>query len=107
VDYKLIIDYSIRIGIFYNNKEWAEQKLEEIYKDIANSNGSGTCRRLRCEGIGMIDLGNGSYIKFVPADDHSRGHRFNRIYYQEGVDEEFLIHRVYPALLNHSPLSLK
>lgn len=101
------IDYSLRIGIFYRDKRWAEVKFEEIYKDIANNNGSGTCRRLRCAGIDMIDLGNGSYIKFVPADDHSRGHRFNRIYYQEGVDEESLIHRVYPALFNPSPLPLE
>lgn len=103
----MIIDYSIRIGIFYNSKEWAEQKLKEIYKDISNSNGSGACRRLRCAGIEMIDLGNGSYIKFVPAYENCCGQRFNRIYYQEGIDEEVLKCRVYPTLFNPRPLPLE
>lgn len=102
------IDFSIRIGIFYKTKEWADRKCEEIYGELVDYSDSGTCRRYTTNDNNMIiDLGNGSYIKFVPADDRSRGHKFNRIYYQEGVNEEMIYCRIYPALYNPKPESLQ
>ena len=98
------IDYSLRIGIFYRDKRWAEVKFEEIYKDIADNSGSGIRRRIYEM---KIELDNGTYIRFVPAYENCCGQKFNRIYYQEGIDEEVLKCRVYPTLFNPSPLPLE
>ena len=98
------IDYGLRIGIFYRDKRWAEVKLEEICKSIVDNLESGVCRRHHDM---RIEIGNGSYIKFVPAYENCCGQKFNRIYYQEGIDEEVLECRVYPTLFNPSPLPLK
>ena len=95
------IDYGIRIGIFYADKKWAEQKFKEICKYITES---GTCKKYYNM---TIEFGNGSYIKFVPAYKKCCGQRFNRIYYQEGIDREILMRIVYPTLLNPNPLPLE
>lgn len=100
-----LIDCSLRIGIYYKDKEWAEQKCKEICNEIENNSYSGTCIVDRWDLI--IYLGNGSYIKFLPASEHCRGNKFNRIYYQKGIEEDVLFQIIYPTLMNRSPQSLE
>lgn len=77
------IDISQRIGICYKNEEWAKEVLDQIYSQTPKNM---IAKRMK-NGIDFID---GSYIRAFPANDNARGQKLNKIYVQEGVDEEYI-----------------
>ena len=77
------IDISQRIGICYKNEEWAKEVLDQIYSQTPKNM---IAKRMK-NGIDFID---GSYIRAFPANDNARGRKLNKIYVQEGVDEEYV-----------------
>lgn len=102
-----MFDYRFRIGVFYKNEEWAEKKFHEIYKEIVNNSGSGTCQIISTKDGKVICLGNNSYIKFVSAYVHSRGQKFDRIYYQDGIESDILYSIIYPLISSNNARPLK
>ena len=88
---------SMKVGICYKDKEWA---IEQI-KRMASLLDENIIEEQRDTYIALKD---GSYIIAVPGTDFFRGRRFDKIYIQRGVHEDFIntvlrpcIHRA-PAL---------
>lgn len=85
------IDISQRIGICYKNEEWAKEVLDQILRQTPENM---IAKRMK-NGIDFID---GSYIRAFPANDSCRGRKLNRLYVQEGVDEEYINTCLRPCL---------
>ena len=91
----MILRLARKIGIFYQDKEWAERKFIELHdqyhSDLERVIHSRSERRLVFHG--------GSMILFVPVDDRCRGCKFDEIYYQKGISKEMLNVIVKPCLV--------
>ena len=85
------IDISQRIGICYKNEEWAKEVLDQILRQTPENM---IAKRMK-NGIDFID---GSYIRTFPANDSCCGRKLNRLYVQEGVDEEYINTYLRPCL---------
>jgi hypothetical protein len=78
------IDIGQRIGICYRDRKWAEDVLEQILNQTPKVM---VARRMN-NGIDFID---GSNIRLISATaDNVRGYKLNKIFVQEGVDEEYI-----------------
>lgn len=93
----------IRIGIWFKDREWGERVADTI---LANSNTDIPVK--------YVKSGNKFYFEFtnitidiIPTIEGSCGRRFDTIYLQEGIDEDFCRKIIYPTLMyrmfNHSP----
>lgn len=75
---------STNIGIFYKDQKWKDNLFEELVREAHE------CKTL-CSVTKNIIRFCDSYINiniiFVKANEHSRGHRFDRIYYQNDIDQ--------------------
>ena len=100
------IDYKLRIGIFFESPKWAYEKATEIVSNIKEEGKISVHVHLNINGCCEI-TNNYLYIKFVSANENCCNQRFNRIYYQEEIDEEVLKRRVYPTFYNPNPLPLQ
>ncbi len=94
----IVLMITFRIGIFGKTKERAlrafEQYVEKIeYEDIKYIKKSMMCGCAECM------LFNGTIIKAVSATDNARGHKFDRIIYDEEIDNEKMNCIVKPCLL--------
>ena len=84
------------IGIYYKDEDWKCEVFTEImnYYDSINltsyvSYGSEKTR---------IELKDGSIIRFICADNKSRGLRFNKVILQPGIDESIIEQVIKPTL---------
>ena len=91
------IDISQRIGICYKNEEWAKEVLDQIYLQTPKNM---IAKRMK-NGIDFID---GSYVRAFPANDSCRGRKLNKIYIQEGIDEEYVNTYLKPCIISKSIL---
>ena len=92
------IDLGFYIGIFYQDENWAKQLYDEIIEDLKAHNLFDS--RLSRFGYDKYITVNPYYhIKFVPANTRARGNRFNRVYYQKGIDKEVINTRIYPSYI--------
>ena len=100
----MYFDWINRIGIFYIDYEWAEDIFYKLMSDIPRDavelyqNGRNSM---------VIKLKDGSYIKFIPANDNSKGHKLNRIYYQDGVSDDVISKIIRPMWVSQPPIELK
>ena len=51
-----------------------------------------------------IDFIDGSYVRAFPANDSCRGRKLNKIYIQEGIDEEYVNTVLKPCIIHKSIL---
>ena len=78
-----------RIGVFYKDCDWMEIAFARIIKDLG-------INRADISDIGIslkqypyhINIGDLVTIYFVKPDDTCIGYRFDRIYYQRGLNED-------------------
>lgn len=89
---------AFKIGIFGRTKEKAlcafEQYVERLnYEDIKY------IRKSRAYGEAECVLFNGTIIKAVSATDNARGHKFDRIIYDEEINYDKMNYIVKPCLL--------
>lgn len=54
-----------------------------------------------------IDFLDGTYIQFIPANDKSKGYRFDRIFYQEGIDNVIINNLIRPMWTPVRPMCLE
>ena len=90
------IDLGFYIGIFYQDERWAKQLYNEIIEHL-KANNLFDSRLSRFGYDKYITINPYYHIKFVPADTRARGNRFNRVYYQKGIDKEIIDTRIYPS----------
>ena len=72
------------IGIFYKDQEWKDNLFEELVREAHE------CRTLYSvtkNKIQFYDSHININIIFVEANERPRGHRFDRIYYQNDIDQ--------------------
>lgn len=79
------------IGIFYKDREWRDK----IFNDI-----------VRVEDIDrkmkdVLFIG-GNVIYFLPENENSRGRRFDEIYIQDGLSDDFVQQVIMPMALPHT-----
>lgn len=74
-----------RIGIWYKDAEWRDKMFEQIAKIIPEES---IFRIIKNNNEKSIRLKDGSTIKFVSANDCSRGNAFSKSYIQEGISFE-------------------
>lgn len=70
-----------RIGIYYKDEFWLEDFLNELLKNIPEDiiiRKEKDCVRLK----------DGTFIKAVRANSDARGHKFDKIFMQSGIDED-------------------
>lgn len=87
----------INIGIFYKDLQWRDYIFEQIKNEALE------CKTLRYYGENKIyfcDHYINIYIHFCPIDERGRGYRFDRIYYQEGIDEDIVFRVIRPLLIS-------
>lgn len=94
----IIFMTTFRIGIFGKTKERAlcafEQYIEKInYEDIKY------IKKSMVGGCAECMLFNGILIKAISATDNARGYKFDRIVYDEEIDDEKMNCIVKPCLL--------
>jgi len=75
--------FARRIGIYYKDREWGER----VFMDVKENLPEDVIVQAR---IGRNDtsllLKDGSFVKLVPADERSRGWKWDLCYMQEGID---------------------
>lgn len=79
-----------RIGIYYKDEFWLEDFLNELLKNIPEDiiiRKEKNCVRLK----------DGTFIKAVRANSDARGHRFDKIFMQSGIDEDTYEINIRPA----------
>lgn len=91
------IDLGFYIGIFYQDEKWAKQLYDEIIEHLKANNLFDSGLSKFSKDYKYITINPYYHIKFVPADNRARGYRFNRVYYQKGIDKEVIDTRIYPS----------
>lgn len=79
-----------RIGIYYKDKFWLEDFLNELLKNIPEDI---IIRREK----DCIRLKDGTFIKAVRANFNARGNKFDKIFMQSGIDEDTYEINIRPA----------
>ena len=79
-----------RIGIYYKDKFWLEDFLNELLKNIPEDI---IIRREK----DFIILKDGTFIRAVKANSGARGHKFDKIFMQSGIDEDTYEINIRPA----------
>ena len=81
------IDWALRytVGFYYKTQEWKERIFNYIINhfseeeiEYAENNEFESC----------IEIKNGIHIRFLRADNSSRGYKFKQIVYEPGVSDE-------------------
>lgn len=86
------IDISQRIGVCYKDENWAKEVLDQIYLQTPKNM---IYHRLK----NRIEFIDGSYVVAFPANDlNTRGRKLNKLYIQEGIDEEYIKTYLRPCL---------
>ena len=78
---------STNIGIFYKDLTWKD----EIFKMLSDE--AAECLLLYFidkNTIHLRDVHMDTTITFCPINDSTRGHRFDKVYYQYGIEDEAL-----------------
>ena len=84
--------FAQRIGIWYLNREWAEDIYQRMCNDIPPILILGTDRNRN------ITMKDGISIQFIPCDAiHSRGCRANLSYIEDGMTQEYYRTVVLPC----------
>lgn len=85
------------IGIFYKDLQWRDYIFERIKNEALE------CETLKYYGKNKICFSDhyiNIYIHFCTTDERARGRRFDRIYYQEGIDEDIVLRVIRPLLIS-------
>lgn len=88
------INIAKKIGIFYQDRAWADEKFKEIC-DQFHLDPNVRYQSLREHRLAFKD---GSVILFLPATDNSRGMKFDEIYYQSTIPDVVLNALIIPML---------
>ena len=92
----------IRIGIWFKDCEWGEHVANTI---LANNNTNTHIRYIKHGNTFHFEFTNIT-IDIIPTIEGCCGRRFDIIYLQEGIDEDFCRKIIYPTLMyrmfNHS-----
>lgn len=88
---------SFKIGIYYDTAQFAQfiyDKLIERFKEM------GCLEKcyVSSNGVGYIKLNNGIIYRLVKTNINYRGYRFDKIYYQKGIDNNILNDIIIPQL---------
>lgn len=87
---------SVNIGIFYKDKEWGEQTMKDFACLVPNE-----CIQGRMKD--RIVFRDGSCIRIIKAESLSvRGYKFDKVFVQQGIDEEFVNAYLRPLLVNRN-----
>jgi hypothetical protein len=91
------IDISQRIGVCYKDESWAREVFDQLLRQIPP-------QMVYKHSDRRIELIDGSYIMRFPATDSARGRKLNKIYIQEGIDEEYINTVLKPCIIHKSIL---
>lgn len=79
-----------RIGIYYKDEFWLEDFLNELLRNVPEDiiiRKEKDCVRLK----------DGTFIKAVRANSDARGHKFDKIFMQSGIDEDIYEINIRPT----------
>ena len=79
-----------RIGIYYKDEFWLEDFLNELLRNIPED-------IIICRGKDYIRLKDETFIKAVKVNSNARGHKFDKIFMQSGIDEDTYEINIRPA----------
>lgn len=83
---------AMRVGVCYKDKAWAVEQIKRM-ASLINPDAIEQQRDL------CVELKDGSYIKGIPCSDSARGYKFNKIYVQRGVNEDFINTVLCPCII--------
>lgn len=91
----LINILNINIGIFYKDRTW-KNKIHDLLMTKAKD--------LNCLSSATIDkldlYDHHIRIKFLPTNDNSRGHKFDKVFYQPDISQDIIYALVRPMISN-------
>ena len=87
---------AVKIGVFYTDENWGRQTMEDFAFLVPNECIQGRTRD-------SILFRDGSSIRMVKATEFSvRGHKFDKVFIQQGIDEDFVNTYIRPLLINRN-----
>lgn len=92
------VEYTV--GIFYKDISWAKSVYDILYRKLNAA--IHTCRRNRYHMD--ITLHGGMRYLFIHADANARGYKFNRIYLQPGINQDYIDDIIVPSLVNQDKI---
>lgn len=91
------------VGIFYKDNNWAS----EIYDIIFRKVNAAVRNSRKAHGIMDIILYGGIRYQFVKAGDSARGHKFNKVFIQEGISQDIINNVIMPCLYEDGMVMLE
>ena len=81
------IDWALHytVGFYYKTPQWKEKVFNYIINQLSDEE---IVYARNNTYVSHIQIKNGPYIRFLPANKSSRGFRFNQIVYEQGIDDE-------------------
>lgn len=92
-----------RIGIFYLSREWAEQKFDEIINELPQEY---ICLIRRSKYDMIIKFFDGSYIRFIQANEKSKCQKFDKIFYQSNISDDLVNILIRPLWTPIRPMGI-
>ena len=87
---------AVKVGVLYKDEDWGEQTMKDFAYLVPDECIQGRTRD-------SILFRDGSSIRMVKATEFSvRGHKFDKIFIQQGIDEEYVNAYVRPLLINRN-----
>lgn len=87
-----VIDTSLKIGVFYKDSLWRDEIFESLIIALDKND------IVKISKYRLVLYGGNVIINFIPANDNCRGYKFDRIYYQNGISDDFLDFIIKPQL---------
>ncbi len=84
------------IGIFFKDTQWKDRIFEKLVKDATECS---SIQYIKRNEICFSDMFIYIRIRFCSANESARGHKFDRIYYQYGINEDTLSMLIKPMLI--------
>ena len=84
------------IGIFFKDTQWRDRVFEKLVKDATECS---SVQYIKRNEICFSDMFIHIRIRFCPVNESAIGHKFDRIYYQCGINEDTLSMLIKPMLM--------
>jgi hypothetical protein len=93
----------LEIGIYYKTLEWVHFVYTELVKYFTDLDCLVRAHVDRY-GNGIIQLKNGTAYHFVKGNETSRGHKFHKVYMQDGIDDDIINVIIEPSIIPYKDL---
>ena len=96
----MYINDKFKIGIFFTDNKWAEEKFKELIDEINYDD-------YKAQENYKILINGPVMIEFIKITPSARGYQFDRVYYQSTIQQNMVDQILKPILKIRNPMPLK